>query len=166
MSAIFLDVRTVKAQIAAMRDCYPEMETDARLLEDSLAGQTDFREVIARLIRFEREADTFACAIKAQEESLADRRARYVKQQQIYRRMIHTLMDAGGQASLRLPEATVSIARGRPGCVVTDAEALPDELVKIERTPKKADIIKALMAGASVPGAELSNNPPHLTIRI
>lgn len=165
-TAIFLDVRTVKAQIATLRHFHPELNADTQLLEDSLEGQTDFREVISRLLRFERDADAFASAIKAQEEALADRRTRYVEQQRIYRAMIEALMNAGGQTILRLPEATISIANDRAGCVVTDETALPDSYVKTERTPKKADILAALLSGDRVPGAELKNRGTHLAIRI
>lgn len=166
MSAIFLDVRTVKAQITALRHFHPEMETDTKLLEDSLEGQTDFREVITRLVRFERDADAFASAIKAQEETLAERRARYVEQQRIFRSMIEALMNAGGQTICRLPEATVSIANDRASCVVTDETVLPDQFVKIERKPKKAEILAALLSGDRVVGAELSNRGTHLSIRV
>lgn len=166
MSAIHLDVRTLKAQIATLRHYHPELDSDTDALEIALEGETDFNEVIARLVRFERDADTFASAIKAQEENLSERRARYVRQQQIYRTMIHALMDAGGQRTLRLPEATLSVSQGRAGCIVTDVAALPDEFVKVERTPRKADIISALLEGTAVPGAELSNGKPHLAIRI
>lgn len=166
MNAIFLDVRTVKAQIATLRHFHPELDSDTQLLEDSLEGQTDFLEVITRLVRFERDADTFASAIKAQEETLAERRARYVQQQQIYRSMIHAIMDAGGQTLVRIPEATLSVSRGRAGCVITDETALPDAFVKTARIPKKADILAALLSGETVPGAEKSNSKPHLSIRV
>lgn len=166
MSALFLDVRTVKAQIATLRHFHPEMDSDTQLLEDSLEGSTDFQEVIARIVRFERDADAFAGAIKAQEESLAERRARYVTQQRNYRAMIHALMDAAGQTILRLPEATVSVANDRAGCIVTSIDALPDQFVKTERSPKKADILASLLSGERVPGAELKNSGTHLSIRI
>lgn len=163
---IYLDVCTVQAQIATLRYWYPELDADTDALEIALASETDFSQVMTKLIRFERDADAFASAIKVQEETLAERRARYTKQQQIYRAMLHALMDAGGQTTLRLPEATLSISRGRAGCTITDESALPDKFVKIERTPKKADIIAALLSGETVPGAEKSNAKPHLSIRI
>lgn len=166
MSAIFLDVRTVKAQIAALRHFHPELDDDTQLLEDSLEGSTDLHEVVTKLVRVERDAASFSTAIKAQEEALADRRARYVKQQQIYRTMIHALLDAAGQTKLRIPEATISISQGRAGCIITDETALPDQFVKIERIPKKSEITAALLAGERVQGAEMKNSQPHLSIRI
>lgn len=166
MNPIFLNVQMVKAQIAVLRHNHPELETDARLLEDSLEGETDFREIVAKLIRLERDAASFSKAIKAQEEELAERRARFVKHQQSYRSMIHALMDAAGQTSLRLPEATLTVSNGRAGCTVTDITSLPDEFVKIERIPKKAEILAVMLAGERVPGAEMKNGATHLTIRI
>lgn len=165
MSALFLDVRTLRAQIGALRHNYPELNDDAQLLEDSLAGETDFLEVMTKLVRFERDAASFAIAIKSQEEELATRRARYVQRQAIYRAMMHALMDSAGQTRLPLPEATISVARGRPGCVITDETVIPDEFVKVERTPKKLEIIAALLEGRQVSGAELKNPMPHIVIR-
>lgn len=41
------------------------------------------------------------------------------------------------------------------GVKITDADALPDEYVRTVREINKADMLKALKTGASIPGAEL-----------
>lgn len=54
---------------------------------------------------------------------------------------------------------------GKPGVVITDEAALPAEFVRVERTPDKTAIANALRAAQDVPGAELGNAAPQLTIR-
>lgn len=161
---LFLDVNTVKAQIAVLLHSFPEMADDIQLLADSIEGSTDFNEVVTRLVRLERDAEAFAGAIKAQEEALSERRARYISKQQNIRAMIQSLMESAGQHKVLLPEATLSIASGRVSCVVTDLDALPTEFVRTERFPCKSEITAALSAGERVNGAELRNPQPYLRI--
>lgn len=165
MSAIYLDVSQVRSHIAALRYTHPEMDDDARLLEDSLEGSTDLHEVLTKLVRMERETEAFSAAIKAQEDALAARRQSVTRRKEAYRAMIMSLLETAGQSKVRLPEATLSISRSRPGCIITDEALLPEEFVKIERHPKKAEITAAIIAGERIPGAELKNSAPHLTIR-
>jgi len=60
---------------------------------------------------------------------------------------------------------TASIRPGQPHVLVTDGTALPDTMVRVKREPDKTLIGAALKAGDTVPGAELSNSAPNLTIR-
>lgn len=162
---LYLDAQMVKAQIGALRHNYPELADDAQLLEDSLAGETGFQEILTQLVRLERDAQSFVAAIKQQEDAMAERRGRYAHKALIYRRMMQSLMESAGQRKVPLPEATVSVVQDRPGCVITDENALADEFVKIERTPKKTEITAALLAGERVAGAELKNRGTHILIR-
>lgn len=161
----YLDVQQIKAQIGLLRHDYPELADDAQLLEDTLEGETSFREVLAQLVRLERQAKHFAAAIYTQECSLKERRERFLAQREKYLGMMQSLMDAAGQKKVTLPEATISIAQNRAGCIVTDETALPDEFVKIERIPKKTEILAALLAGERIPGAEMKNRGTHVLIR-
>jgi hypothetical protein len=64
-----------------------------------------------------------------------------------------------------LPSATISIDKGRPRLVIDNEDELPQGFVKIERTPKRADIAAALATGDSIPGARLEAANDHLSIR-
>lgn len=165
MSYIHLDAQFVKAQVAALRHAYPELDEDATLLEDMIEGETDFSKVLTQLIRMQSDAEHFAIAIDIQMKKLAARQDRYISKRTNLRAVIQELMDAAGQKKVVLPEATLSIANGRAGCIVTDETVLPDEFVRIERIPRKTEITAALQAGERVPGAELKNPMPFLQIR-
>lgn len=162
---VYVDAQTVRAQIAVLRHQYPEIDDDMQLLADSIEGQTNFSEVMAHLIRLEREVESFADAMEDQIEKLTRRRIRYQQKQQTLRTMMRSLMESAGQQKLTLPEATLSIVSGRAGCVVTNIEALPTEFVRTEHIPKKSEITAALWAGETVPGAEKNNPSTHLQIR-
>lgn len=162
---IFLDAQTVRNQIARLLLEHPEVSEDAQLLSDSIEGETDLHEVLTRLVRQERDAAAFSEAIKAQEEVLAGRRARFVRRQQLARELMLSLMEAGSQQKVMLPEATISITNGRLKTVVTDEAAIPPGYFKVKRTPDLTRIGEALSSGVNIPGAHLSNGGISLTIR-
>lgn len=164
-SRVFLDAQFVKAQVAALRHAYPELDEDATLLEDMIEGETDFSKVLTQLIRMQSDAEHFAIAIDVQMKKLAVRQDRYISKRTNLRAIIQELMDATGQKKVVLPEATLSLSQSRAGCIVTDETVLPDEFVRIERIPRKTEITAALLAGERVQGAELTNTKTHLTIR-
>jgi hypothetical protein len=163
---IFISASRVRSEIERLKLLFPEMAEDAELLADTLEGETEFHEVMTRLVRQFRGIQTMANAIGEEEEALASRRQRYERHAGAARKLMMSLMEAADVRKLELPVATVSIAAGRQSCVVTDEAALPEQFIKVERTPKKADITKALLAGEDIPGASLSNAAPHLTVRV
>ena len=74
-------------------------------------------------------------------------------------------MDAAGQRAWTSPEFTVSLSPGRPGVVITDPEAIPGAFMRVRREPDKTAIGAAIASGADIPGAEMRNGLPTLTIR-
>jgi hypothetical protein len=73
-----------------------------------------------------------------------------------------------GLKTLERPEATLSVTAGRVGVNYTadfGVETLPEQFVKTSREPDKAAVRKAVLAGETIIGAEISNAPPILTIR-
>lgn len=166
MSAhLYIDVQTVRAAIERLKLEFPELSEDAELLADMLEGSTDLHELLTRIVREEREAAAFSQALKAEEEALAGRRSRFTKRQEMSRAMIQSLMETASQTKLVLPTATISMSAGRKACQITDEALLPDEYVKVSRTPKRQEITMALAQGKDISGAYLRNSPPHLTIR-
>lgn len=142
---------------------------DDDLIADTIEGETDAFEAVSRLLRWKAEQDAIAAAIKAQEADLAARRKRYEERGQGARVAIAAFMDECGLAKIERPEATLSLRKGNPSVVRTpdfNADALPDDLVKVKREADAAAVKAALEAGREVPGAILSNGPPVLTVRV
>lgn len=163
---VYIEAQFVKAQIERLQLLYPEIAEDVEWLADVCEGETGLHELLSRIVREERDAVAMAEAVKAQQEALAARRARFDRKKEAARSLIEALMDAARQSKIKLPEATLSVVPGRKSCIVTDEALLPDAFVKIERTPKKSEITAALVDGKDVPGAALRNSQPYLTVRV
>lgn len=166
MSHISIDVQAVRREIDALLLRYPELADDIWLLSDSLEGQTQLFEILTRLVREERDADSFGAAIRAQEKVLAERRGRFERRQQLNRDFILALLQSAGLPKLTLPEATLSVSTLAPKPVVDDEAQLPDRLCRIRRAPDMLAIRTELQAGAHIPGAHLSNGSTALVIRV
>jgi hypothetical protein len=122
-------------------------------------------DVLVRLLRAMGEAQANEEAISRRVDALQAREARFAKQAEAYRAAVYAIFDALGMSKWRHAEFTASVTPGRPGVVITDEAALPDAFVRVERKPDKTAIKSALAAGEVIPGAELSNGLPTLTVR-
>jgi hypothetical protein len=143
----------------------PDLATDETALRDLLDGETDVYDVLRRMVRFVLDAESLAAAAGDRAEKLSARKARFQKRAQIGRGAVMAMMDALGEQKLPDAEFTVTLRQGVPGVYITDETALPDAFVKVTRAPMKAEIGNALKAGEHIPGAELANGMPQLTIR-
>lgn len=76
-------------------------------------------------------------------------------------------MEASGMKKIECPLFTITLAAGRDVAIIDDADALPDDYVKVETTvkPVKADILKALKAGETVPGAHIEKSQSSIRIK-
>lgn len=76
------------------------------------------------------------------------------------------VMDETGAATIRGDMHTASVSAGRAAVVITDPALIPPSLMRQPPpAPDKAAILKAIQKGGSVPGAELRNGAPCLSIR-
>ena len=104
-------------------------------------------------------------AIKLRMSAMAERKARYERQEDAMRSLIISVMDRASLSKFVLPEATLSLRMVPPAPIVTDADLLTDDCVRIERKPDMK-AIKALMeSNGALPGVAMSNGRQSLTIR-
>lgn len=144
----------------------PSIADDEKLFSDMLEGESgDAMNVLDRVLCAAVLADDMAEAIRIRLDVLKARHERFVKRSQALRGAGFAAMDALGMRKREIPELTASIKAAQPAVLITDATALPDEMVKIERKPDKTAIRAALVAGTTVPGAEMSNGLPSIQIR-
>lgn len=163
---ISVDAKSVQASIADLMAAYPELAEDDVLLLDTIQGCTDLFEIAAKAVELKAEADAMADAIKARISDLESRKGRFSRQSEAMRKLIKGLMEAAGQTKLTLPEATISIAKGREKIVVDDVNALPQGTFTTQRIPDKDAIKTALDAGCEVPGARKEQGPETLVVRV
>lgn len=138
------------------------IDTDAQALFEECP---DAETVLVRLLRALGEAKANADAIKARVADLETRAARYVRQAEEHRAAAFAVMDVLGIQKFAHAEFTVTISAGKPGVVITDEAALPDTMVRVERRPDRGKIREAIEWGEVVPGAEMGNAMPVMTVR-
>lgn len=162
---LYVDAQNLKASIANLVAAYPELADDEALLLDTLEGETDFVKLVGRLLDARAEAEGMSIALRARINDLSARKARFERQSDGYKRLVHSLMEAAGVDKLTLPEASLSIRQGSESVNVIDVNELPQGYFKTERQADKAAIKSAIKAGEQIPGAELVTGDASLTIR-
>ena len=126
----------------------------------------DVRDILARLLRGARHAKTMADGAAVQIEEMQGRKARYQRRAEAMRATAFAIMDVLGEKKIELSDLTASIRAGQPSVVITNENEVPDIYVHMERKIDKQVIASVLKNGGCVPGAELSNTPPSLTVRV
>ena len=144
---------------------YPELADDDQALSDTLDGETDAIDVIARFIREGREDEAMAAALDAMMKDMGERKARIRSRADRRRGIALSLMQAIGERKVERPDFTASIRAVPPKVEITDEAALPDALCKVTRAPDKVAIKQAIEHGDQVPGAVLGNGGESLTVR-
>lgn len=166
MSARRINPEIVRQQIANLLHLNPELAEDEELRLDMIEAETEANELFSSLLAIMIEADKSAVGLANYEKKFKERRARMEHRVEKLRELVFKIMQFAEIHKIELPEATLSIRNGTQQVLITDATKLPDDLCKIERSPKKTEIKEALKSGKEVPGAELSNGTPNLSIRM
>jgi hypothetical protein len=130
-------------------------DEDYGLLLSTIEGESDILEVLDRVVEH--------AVADAKLAELARLRARRIEARSDRARDIATrIVEALGVSPLERPVYTCSLTFPRKP-LVTDEEALPSAYIR--HAPDMIAIGKALRAGETIPGAELKNPAPLLTIR-
>jgi hypothetical protein len=130
-------------------------DDDHELLLGVIEGQSEIFELLDKIVEW-------SIADKKLAE-LARERARRIEARSDRAREIATrIVEALGVSPLERPVYTASLTFPRKP-LVTDEEALPAAYIR--HAPDMIAIGKALRAGETIPGAELKNPAPLLTIR-
>lgn len=167
MTAQYLqaDAASVKAHIAALLNEFPELQEDEQLCIDTLEGETDLHIIIKRCLEQRIDADTMSNAIKERQSDLGERRKRFDRKSDAMKKLIRDLMETAHLDKLQLTEATLSITKPRESVDVIDLDALPQGYFKLTKSADKTAIKASLMAGETIPGAEMKLGEPSLMIR-
>jgi hypothetical protein len=162
-----LDPTVIRRQIENLKVSFPDLAGDDESWQMSLESETDLAELLTNVVRKIDDAKALVIGTKDRFEELEQRKARFEHRIDALRQLAFKLMQSAEVTKLELPEATLSLRNGAQQLVgEADAATLPDELCKISRNPDRTKIKEALKAGQTVPGFQLSNAHPSLSIRI
>lgn len=159
------DVTVLEREFADLVAAYPELAEDEELRSDTIEGETDAYRVLGKIVAIERDANSMVLAIGERTKELAARKERYVRRKDAMRALLLRLLKAADLNKVSLPEATVSVGKGRAGVEIVDESAVPARFLKVVKSPDKTLIKEALDAGKIVKGAVLREGQPTLTVR-
>ncbi|OAM77723.1 hypothetical protein A3840_08840 [Devosia elaeis] len=141
------------------------MADDPELAADTFEGM-GLNDVLSRLVRQAQEAKAMAAGIAVLIGEYQARRQRFERRNEAMRAIVLGLLQKSGQQRVQLPEATVSIGKGRDRVEIVDEAALPKWALRVVSSPDKAAIKERLDAGKKVAGAELVTGGETLTMRV
>ncbi len=153
--------------IATLRDQGEGDDTD--LVADSIEGETGLLEAIGAALDEIDEAEVLILGGKAKIDQIGSRIAGEERRVERLRAAIErAIVMTDMPTPIKLPTATISIAKRKPGVVIDNEATIPSRFfVQPPAPPPKLDkkaLADALTAGA-IEGAHLDNGSVSLTVR-
>jgi len=143
---------------------YPNI--DEETLADTLEGITNLHEMIAAVIRSALVDEALRAGLRLRIDDMKERLSRLELRAAKKRQLALEAMNEAGLAKLEQPDFTASARAGSPALVVV-AEATIPEVYWLPQPPKldRQALLGELKRGIEIPGAQMSNAKPVLTVR-
>ena len=141
-------------------------DLDEETLADTLEGITDLHEMIAAVIRSALVDEALQVGLRHRVDEMKGRLSRLGERAGKKRQLAVDAMSEVGLSKLEQPDFTASARAGTPSLVVIAEEAIPQAYWRPQ--PPKLDrqaVLSELKRGDGIPGAQLSNPKPVLTVR-
>lgn len=145
--------------------CAETIGDDEELALATVEGETNLIEAMTHAIGRVIELRTEIAALAERATLISHRKKR---REDALARVQLQILEASAIAGVKKiphPEATVSIAPGRPKVIILDETELPEKFIRYSASPNKEAIAEALRADEPVPGAVMSNPEPTLRIK-
>ncbi len=166
MSGRSISIEASKFQLLRerLRANYPTL--DEECLADTLEGITDLHEMIAAIIRSALVDEVFQTGLRARLEEMKQRLARIEQRGLKKRELALEAMTEAGLKKLEQPDFTASARAGPPSIVIVAEDQVP-ESYWVPQPPKldRQALLGDLKQGEEIPGAQLSNPKPVLSVR-
>lgn len=141
-------------------------QLDEETLADTLEGITNLHEMIAAVIRSALVDEALQAGLRIRLEEMRLRLSRLEDRGSAKRQLALEAMSEVGLKKLQQPDFTASARAGSPTLVVTSDDFIPSSYW-IAQAPKldRQSLLAALKRGEVVPGTQLSNSKPSLSVR-
>ena len=139
---------------------------DEETLRDTLEGITDLHEMIAAVIRSALVDEALHLGLRSRVDDMNERLSRLELRASKKRQLALEAMTEVGLSKLEQPDFTASARAGSPALVVIAEDRIP-EAYWVPQPPKldRQTILGELKRGIEIPGAEMSNSKPVLSVR-
>jgi hypothetical protein len=146
-----------------------DMSDDEELVMDTIEGETGLIEAIEAGLDELDECEVMITGLKAKETAFSDRRSKIERRAERIKALIEQAMIATEQTTLRLPRATLTLAKRAPSVIVNNEADIPAKFwIEQDRPAPKLDkkaLGAALKANEAIPGASLDNGSVSLSVR-
>ena len=141
-------------------------EIDCETLDDTLEGITDLHEMIAAVIRSALVDEALHAGLRFRVDDMRERLSRLELRASKKRQLALEAMTEVGLTKLEQPDFTASARAGSPALVVIAEDRIP-EAYWLPQPPKldRQAILGELKRGIDIPGAQMSNPKPVLSVR-
>ena len=142
------------------------IDIDEETLADTVEGLTDLHEILAAIVRAALVDEALAEGLRKRAKEMQERLARFEERALKQRGIARDVMVEADIKKITAPDFTVSIRSGSPHLSVTDEAVIPIDYWR-QQAPKldRHAVLGALKRGIQIPGAELSNAQPVLSVR-
>ena len=141
-------------------------EIDCETLRDTLEGITELHEIIAAVIRSALVDEALQAGLRFRIHDMKERLSRLELRAAKKRQLALEAMTEVGLSKLEQPDFTASARAGTPALVVIAEDRIP-EAYWLPQPPKldRQAILGELKRGIDIPGAQMSNPKPVLSVR-
>ena len=155
-----------KYQLLRQRLLMDFPSTDEETLTDTLEGITDLHEMIAAVIRSALVDEALHAGLRFRVDDMRERLSRLELRATKKRQLALDAMTEVSLTKLEQPDFTASTRAGSPALVVIAEDRIP-ETYWLPQPPKldRQAILGELRRGLDIPGAQISNPKPVLSVR-
>jgi len=166
LTHLALSIEASKFQLLRERLLADYPTLDDECLADTLEGITDLHEMIAAVIRSALVDEALQAGLRTLLEDMRQRLARLEQRGLKKRELALEAMTETGLKKLEQPDFTASARAGSPALVVLAEDQVP-ESYWVPQAPKldRQALLGDLKHGDEIPGAQLSNPKPVLSVR-
>src|SRR5712691_5145811 len=139
---------------------------DDETIRDTLEGITDLHDMIAEIIRSALIDEALQAGLRSRLDDMKQRLSRLEEHGDKKRQLALDAMSEVGLKKLEQPDFTASLRSGSPSLVVVAEDAIPSSYW-VPQPPKldRQCLLAELKRGGEVPGTQLSNQKPTLSVR-
>src|SRR6476660_158686 len=143
---------------------YPNI--DEETVADTLEGITDLHDMIAAVIRSALVDEALHAGLRFRLDDMKERLSRLELRAGKKRQLALEAMTEAGPSKLEQPDFTASARAGSPALVIIAENKIPDPYW-LPQPPKldRQAVLAELKRGIDIPGAQMSNPKPVLSVR-